>query len=127
MTRTPIGRAAVLFSILFLGTYRAYSQGYAIVQQAKVSVSKALEGKVSVGPEKYPVAGATVVLLKSDWQAVLANTHSDAKGLFHFLNPPRQKLYYLQLSAPGIDPYRLRVRIEKGSSRQLDINMVIAE
>jgi Carboxypeptidase regulatory-like domain len=126
MTRKSIERTTIVLAVLLLGTYKTYAQGYATVVQAKVSVSKALEGQVTVGIERAPVAGANVVLFKPDWQTVLAHTESDAKGHFHLVNPPWQELYYLQISAPGIDPYRLRVRIKKGTSRQLDIHMINA-
>lgn len=106
----------------------AASSGYAeqeLVIQDRVSVSSTLAGHVMVG--STPAAGVTVELYSSDWQMVLASTKTDTTGHFSLQKPAKGKLFYIQLSSPGLKPYRLRIRLKKHSPPELVIHLSVAE
>ena len=102
--------------------------GYAttLVVQKKISVSRALAGQVLVKGTDEPADGVTVELRSSDWKNVLASTKTDRKG--HFSLEPRAagKLFYIRVSAPGMDIYELRVRIDKHATQELTIHLSVA-
>jgi hypothetical protein len=102
--------------------------GYAttLVVQKEISVSRALAGQVLVKGTDEPADGVTVELRSSDWKNVLASTKTDAKGHFSLEPPKRGKLFYIRVSAPGMDIYELRVRINKHSVQELTIHLSVA-
>ena len=74
-----------------------------LVLQRWVSISRSLDGQVLVSGTDEPISGATVELCSSGWKKVIASAKTDDKG----------KLFYLRVSAPGMNTYQLRVRINK--------------
>jgi hypothetical protein len=110
--------AVLLFAV---GTVRATE----LVTQKESSVSRALAGHVLVwGTE--PVSGVTVELCSADWKTVFKSTKTDEKG--HFSLEPQEtgKLFYIRVSAPGMNIYELRVRINKHSTQELTIHLSVA-
>jgi len=94
--------------------------------QEKVSVSRALAGHVNVGMAQEPAKGVTVELCGPDWQSVIASTKTDNDGYFSLKKPATGKLFYIRLSAPGINPSQLRVRLQKHGPPELKIHLAIA-
>jgi hypothetical protein len=89
-------------------------------------VSRALTGQVLVKGTDELADGVTVELRSSDWKDVLASTQTDAKGHFSLETPKTGRLFYIRVSAPGMDIYELRVRINKHSTQELTIRLSVA-
>ena len=83
--------------------------------QEKVAVSRVLAGYADIGTTNTPAEGITVALCAPGWSAVRATTQTDAQGYFFLKTPMAGTLFYLRLSAPGVNPYQLRVRIKKNA------------
>jgi hypothetical protein len=98
----------------------------ALIVQHKTSISQALAGHVNVGLTHEPAKGVTVELCSRDWQTVIASVKTDDKGHFSLEKPAAGNLFYIRLSAPGINPYQLRVRIHKKGPPELTIHVTIA-
>ena len=84
-----------------------------------MSVSRALAGFADIGITKTPAEGITVALCSAAWRTVLASTQTDARGYFTLEIPKKGGLFYLRLSAPGVNPYQLRVKIKKNARSEL--------
>jgi len=113
-----------LMLILVLGAHAANAT--TLVVQKEISVSRALAGQVLVKGTDELADGVTVELRSSDWKDVLASTQTDAKGHFSLEAPKPGKLFYVRVSAPGMDIYELRVRINKHSTQELTIRLSVA-
>jgi hypothetical protein len=114
-------------SVVFCLSYAGYGHTQtALIVQQKVSVSQALSGHVNAGLAPEPAKGVTVELCSPDWQTVIASAKTDDRGYFSLEKPATGKLFYIRLSAPGINPYRLRVRIQKHGPPELTIHLSIA-
>jgi hypothetical protein len=116
------------FVLLALVLLLAVETGYSTmrVTQEKISVSRALAGHVLVRGTDEPASGVTVELCSSDWKTVLTSTKTDEKGHFSLEPPATGKLFYIRVSAPGMDIYELRVRIDKHATRELTIPLSVA-
>ena len=96
-----------------------------LVTQKEISVSRALAGHVLVwGTE--PVSGVTVELCSAHWKKVFRSTKTDEKGHFSLEPLETGKLFYIPVSAPGMNIYELRVRINKHSAQELTIHLSVA-
>jgi len=121
-TRTPY-RLALVALVLLLAVGTGYSTER--VMQKKISVSHALAGRVLVRGTDEPANGVTVELCSSGWKTVLNSTETDEKGHFSLKPPATGKLFYIRVSAPGMDIYELRVRIDK-HAQELTIHLSVA-
>ena len=115
---------ALLAAVLFFAVGTVYATE--LVTQKEISVSHALAGHALVWGTDEPVSGATVELYSSDWKTVLASTKTDEQGHFSLEQPTTGKLFYVRVSAPGMDSYELRVRIKKQVAQELTIHLSIA-
>lgn len=97
-----------------------------VVIQKKVSMSRMLGGHVYIRGTDLPAPNVTVELCSSGWKIVLISTKTDATGYFSLRKVATGKLFYLRLSAPGLDIYQLRVRIRKHAAKELAIHMSVA-
>lgn len=97
-----------------------------LVVQEAISVSRTLSGHAYVGFTNASANGVTVELCSSDWKTVFASTTTDEKGHFSLEKPATSKLFYIRLSAPGMDIYQLRVRIKKNAAAELTIHLSVA-
>jgi hypothetical protein len=70
-----------------------------------------------------PANDVTVELCNSDWKSVLDSTKTNEKGYFSLERPATGKLFYIRFSAPGMNIYQLRVRIEKHAAPELTIHL----
>jgi hypothetical protein len=97
-----------------------------LVERKDASVSRALAGRAFVHGTNEPIRDVTVELCSSDWKTVLTSTKTDENGHFSLEKPAIGKLFYLRLSAPGMDIYQLRVRIKKQAAPELTIRLIVA-
>jgi hypothetical protein len=97
-----------------------------VIIQEEVAVSRVLAGHADIEITKAPADGVRVELCSSGWRTVLDSTKTDANGYF-FLNKPKTgNLFYLRLSAPGVNPYELRVRTSRKGTTELQIHLTNA-
>ena len=120
ISKQPLVLGLVLFLVVRTGhaTMR--------VVQEEISVSSVLAGHVFVRGTDEPANGVTVELCSSDWKTVLRSTSTDEKGHFSLEQPATGKLFYLRVSAPGMDIYELRVRIKQHTAQDLTILLSVA-
>lgn len=120
-----ISRQLVFLGIVFLlGVPTGHATTLVILKE--ISVSRTLAGRVLVAGTDELADGVTVELCSSDWKTVFTSTKTDQKG--HFSLEPRAtgKLFYIRVSAPGMDIYELRVRIDKHATQELTIHLSVA-
>jgi hypothetical protein len=117
-------RLALAAPVLLLAVETGYST--MLVTQKEISVSRALAGHVLVPGSDEPAGGVTVELCSPDWQTVLASTKTDAQGHFSLERPATGKLFYIRVSAPGMDIYELRVRVARRVAQELTIRLPVA-
>jgi len=117
-------RLAMLAAVLFFAVGTVYATE--LVTQKEVSVSHALAGHTVVWGTEEPISGATVEVYSSDWKTVLASTKTDKQGHFSLPQGATRKLFYIRVSAPGMNVYELRVRIKKQAAQELTIRLSIA-
>jgi hypothetical protein len=117
--------------LLLLGLVLAFvvSTGHATtrVVEKKISSSRTLAGHVLVLGTNEPFNGATVGLYTPDWKTVLVSTKTDDKGYFSLEKTAPEKLFYIRVSAPGMDIYEFRVRIKKQATQELTVRLSVAE
>lgn len=118
--KTP-KRLLILGLVLFLAVVTG--QSTILVQQKQISVSRALAGHAVVEGTNVPANDVTVELCNSDWKRVLDSTKTNEKGYFSLERPATGKLFYIRFSAPGMNIYQLRVRIEKHATPELTIHL----
>jgi hypothetical protein len=116
-------RETLFFVGLFLIPVAAGRGQTTVFIQEKVAVSRALAGYADIGITKRPAEGITVALCAPGWGAVLATTQTDAQGYFFLKTPTAGPLFFVRLSAPGVNPYQLRVRIKKNAPSELRIHL----
>ena len=97
-----------------------------LVVQKETSVSRTLAGNALVFGTNEPIHGVTVELCGPNWKTILTSTKTDEKGHFSIEKPTMGKLFYIRLSAPGMDPYQLRVRIKMQAPTELTIHLTVA-
>lgn len=121
--KVPYQFATLAAVFLFaLGTVYATE----LVTQKEISVSRALAGHVLVWGTDEPASGVTVEICSPDWKTVFTSTKTDEKGHFSLERPAMRKLFYIRVSAPGMNIYELRVRIDKHASQELTIHLSVA-
>src|ERR1700740_837838 len=121
MTMRILKQLVFLALVLFLAGQTGHAT--TLVVQKEIFVTRALAGQVLVKGTDEPADGVTVELRSSDWKNVLASTKTDAKGHFSLEPPKRGELFYIRVSAPGMDIYELRVRIKKQAAQELTIRL----
>jgi len=117
-------RFAFLILVVFLAVRTGHST-QSVVQQ-EISISRALVGHVLVLGTDEPAGEVIVELRSPDWKTVLASTKTDKTGYFSLEQPTTGKLFYIRVSAPGMDIYELRVRIKKRAAQELTIRLSVA-
>jgi|SwirhisoilCB3_FD_contig_31_5865158_length_675_multi_4_in_0_out_0_2 hypothetical protein len=96
------------------------------IEKAGVVVARTLAGHVDLALTKVPAKGITVDLCTPHWQAVTASIQTDENGHFSFGRRNRGKLFYLRFSAPGVNTYKMRVRIDSRGPHELKIHLAVA-
>jgi len=123
---THFRRCLFLFSTVFLLIVPLASAQNELIVQEKPSVSSLLSGHIDIQITGAPASGVKVELYSSDWQTVLASTATDGSGYFSLGKSQNNKLYYVQVSSPGMNSYRLRVRVKKHAAHDLMIHLSVA-
>lgn len=120
--------SASISKLLFVGLILCATCAHAtaLVQQRWVSVSRSLSGQVVVLGTDEPAGGVTVELCSPGWKKVIGSTKTDINGHFSLEQVARSRLFYLRVSAPGMDIYQLRVHIDKHSGQELNIHLSVA-
>jgi len=115
---------AFAVSILFLSVGTGNSTMRVV--QKEISVSRELAGHVLVKGTDAPAGSVLVELCSPGWKTVLASTTTDEKGHFSLEKPASGRLFYVRVSAPGMDIYELRIRIDKHAANNLTIRLSVA-
>jgi hypothetical protein len=116
----------LVFGLFLVGTVSESHAQTAVIIQKWVAVSRVLAGYFDVGLVKVPAENITVEVRSSYSGTLLATTKTDPRGYFHLETPKSEGIFYLRLSAPGMNPYELRVRIRKNGPKELHVHMSIA-
>jgi 5-hydroxyisourate hydrolase-like protein (transthyretin family) len=124
MTMRILKQLVLLALVLFLATQAGNAT--TLVLQEEISVSRELAGHIVVRGTDEPANGVRVELCSSDWKTVFTSTKTGEKGYFKLEQPATGKLFYIRVSAPGMDIYELRVRINKHSAQELTIHLSVA-
>jgi hypothetical protein len=97
---------------------------YEIVELADVKLAKSLSATVQ-DPAGYPLPRVLVQEFAKDWKTELRTSTTDARGHFS-LSTTGRKIYYVQLSAPGFDPLRVRIQVDRKRGANLELKLTIA-
>jgi hypothetical protein len=117
-------RSVLLFFVLALAMGTGNSTE--LVVQQEISVVRTLAGHALVWGTDEPLPGVTVELRSSDWKTVLTSIKTDENGYFSIEKPATGKLFYIRLSAPGMNLYQLRVRIKTHAAPELTVHLSVA-
>ena len=98
---------------------------YQIVELGDVQLAKSLSAAVQ-DPSGSPVPKALVEEFSPDWKTVLRSSSTNAEGRFSFAPVQGRKIYFLQISAPGFDPLRVRIHVDHKRGTNLKLKLVIA-
>ena len=123
---TVIAMKAIKLLMLGLALVTLCCNATELVVQKKISVSRALAGQVTLGGTGEPANGVTVDLCSPDWKTVVISTKTDDQGHFSLERAGTAKLFFLRVSAPGMNIYQLRVRIDKHAGQELSIRLSVA-
>ena len=99
---TKMIQRLLLLGLVFIFAMSTGSATMKVVQKT-ISSSRSLAGHVHVLGTDEPVNGATVDLYTSDWKTVLVSTKTNDKGYFSLDKIAREQLFYIRVSAPGMD------------------------
>ena len=101
------------------------AQGMAIIeiQNVQLAHSAAAVVRDALGS---PIAGVLVEEFSADWKESLRSTKTNAEGRFTFASIKRRKIYYLQLRMDGLNPLRVRVKVDPNRRKELQIEMSVA-
>ena len=124
MTMKISGQIAILGVVLL----SAVSVGHSttLVVQKRIFVSRALAGHAYVGGTNASATGIKVDLCSPGWKMVIASTTTDRKGYFFFKKPKAGQLFYIRMSAPGMNIYQFRVRIDQHAAHDLVVFLSVA-
>jgi len=117
----------LLFAALTLGCclpLRLSAQN-TVVEFARIQKIKALSGSVH-DPSGAPMPSVRVQEFSPGWETSLREAETDENGDFSLPAVPGRKTYYLQFSADGFNPVRLRVQLDAKRGVSLKVNLPIA-
>ena len=100
------------------------SAQYQTIELAGVQFAKSLSAVVQ-DPDGSPLADVLVQEFSSDWKSVLRTGATDKRGKFSLPTVHGRKIYYLQFSAPGFDPLRVRIRVDRKRGANLKLKLMI--
>jgi Carboxypeptidase regulatory-like domain len=95
------------------------------VEIADLQLSSSLSGLVQ-DPAGTPIPNAMVQELSSDWKRQLRSTQSDSIGVFSLAPVQERRIYYLQVSARGFNPLRVRVQVDPKRGGKLRLKLYLA-
>jgi hypothetical protein len=83
--------------------------GVETVEIPRIQFSRSLSAIVTM-PGGSPLPGAKVEEFSCNWKTALRTVQTDAGGTFSLAPVKGRKLYYIQVSAPGFNPLRFRLK-----------------
>lgn len=88
-----------------------------------VELTQKLSGTVTIEGSNLPgIKGVLVEDCSSDWERVIASTHSDGRGHFKLSNSSKTELHYLRFSMPpNVKTQKVTVKITPTGDKQLSI------
>jgi hypothetical protein len=95
------------------------------VEIADLHLASSLSGLVQ-DPAGTPIPNVIVREVSSDWKQTLRATHTDPSGVFSLAPVRGRRVYYLQISADGFDPLRVRVHVDAKHGGKLTLKLEIA-
>lgn len=102
-----------------------YGQGVVIVELADLQVSSSSSVTVE-GPTSEPLGNVVVDEFSSDWKTILCSTKTNAAGVFSLVQVRGRRIHHLQLSAPGFNPQRVRVKVDSKRGKHLKLKLTLA-
>lgn len=100
---------------LCIGSILPYARAAEETVELRLQTVKALKGVV-LYPNGDPVRAAKVAELTSDWKRELRATTTDPQGRFNLTPVKGRKVYYLQVTVPGVvgvNPLRVPAKINR--------------
>jgi len=94
-----------------------------IIEYPDEQVVPSLSGVVR-DPAEVPMAGVLVEEFRSDWKTALRSTKTDKEGHFAMNEVKGREVYFLQFSARNCTPIRVRVKVDRGHGKELQVQMV---
>jgi hypothetical protein len=73
-----------------------------------------------------PVPKAVVQEFSADWKTVLRSSSTDTQGKFLFTPAPGRTIYFIQISAPGFNPLRFRLKVDTKRGTSLKLKLTVA-
>ncbi len=119
-----MGRCFVLAFVFFLAVPTGHATTLVVLKE--ISVSRALTGRVLVAGTDELANGVTVDLCSAGWKTLFKSTKTDEKGHFELEQPATGKLFYIRVSAPGMNILEFRVRIDRHAADDLTIRLSVA-
>lgn len=98
---------------------------YQLIELTDVQMAKSL-GATIQDSTGAPVSKATVQEFSADWKTVLRSGSTDNRGRFSFSPAPGRTIYSIQISAPGFDPLRFRLRVDTKRGSSLELKLTLA-
>jgi Carboxypeptidase regulatory-like domain len=117
----------LLFAVLLLGCclpLRLSAQN-TVVEFARIKKIESLSGSVH-DSSGAPMSSVRVQEFSPGWETALRVAETDENGNFSLPAVPGRKIYYLQFSADGFNPVRLRVQLDAKRGVSLRVELPVA-
>jgi Carboxypeptidase regulatory-like domain len=114
----------IAFVVLLCFPMRIEAQ-YQLIELADVQLAKSL-GATIQDSTGAPVPKTTVQEFSADWKTVLRSSSTDAHGRFSFAPAPDRTIYFIQISAPGFNPLRFRLKVDTKRGANLKLKLTVA-
>ena|SRR5271165_3791535 len=98
---------------------------YQVIELADVQLAKSPAATIQ-DPTGAPIPKALVQEFSADWKTELRSSSTDTDGRFWFTPVHGRKVYFIQISAPGFDPLRLRIHVDAKRGASLKIKLTVA-
>lgn len=98
---------------------------YQTIELADVQIAKSLGATVQ-DPTGAPVRNAVVEEFDADWKTQLRAGSTDADGKFSFTPVTGRKIYFIQVSSPGFDLLRFRLRVDGKYGTSIKLKLTVA-
>jgi hypothetical protein len=115
----------IVSGLLFLFPTYFHAQGVSIIEYEKVQLARSLAAVVH-DPTGSPNPGVLVEECSSDWKESLRSTKTDSAGGFTFVPVKGRSVYYLQLRMNGLNPLRVRVKLDSKHGKNLQLTVEVA-
>jgi Carboxypeptidase regulatory-like domain len=117
-------KAIAMTALLLCPSSRISAQAET-VEIVRVQLADSLSGLVR-DPAGAPVPKVIVQESSPDWKRPLRSTQTDPHGVFSLTPVHGRRVYYLQLSARGFNPLRVRVQVDPKRGGKLRLKLYLA-